>query len=207
MLEQLEKVLEKRSTVKYFDGNPIPGHLTEAIKKSVAQTPSCNNKYNYRVKVLGQSLEHRKAKVDLHNYICTVSKRPVESINNEKPVTRAPSSWQEVRKWEKQGVLFPHINGQTLAPLLLVWYIADGDPINNDFIDVGLSCWNTVITAESLGVQSGFCACFDNNFLKEYLNIPGLPIVMLGFGFASSVIPIHDKHRDDPKPSWSDIIS
>ena len=205
MLEQLEKVLEKRTTVKYFDGNPIPTHLTEIIKKSVAKTPSCNNTYNFRVKVLGQSLEHRKAKVDLHNYICTVSKRPVNNDPHE-AVSRPPRSWSEVDTWKKDGNLKPRINGQTLAPLLFVWYVPDSDPTSNDLIDLGLSCWNTVVTAEALGVQTGFCACFNNEFVKEHLNLPGLPLVMLGFGFASSTMTNQDKHYDKPRPSWNNII-
>ena len=206
MLEQLEKVLEKRTTVKYFDGNPIPNNIVTSIKKSVAQTPSCNNKYNFKVKALDQRLEHRKAKVDLHNYICTVSKRPVENINNE-PVVRTPKSMQEALKWQEQGILFSQINGQVLAPILLIWYVSDNDPINNDYIDIGLSCWNSIVTAETLGVQTGFCACFDDEFLKQYFNLEGRPVVMLGFGFASSVIPNHEKHVDRQRPNWESIIS
>ena len=41
-------------------------------------------------------------------------------------------------------------------------------PINNDFIDVGLSCWNTVLTAEPLGIQSGLCGCFDKEYMKIF---------------------------------------
>ena len=130
MLKQLEQVLEKRTTVKYFDGNPIPNHIVTSIKKSVAQTPSCNNKYNFKVKALDQRLEHRKAKVDLHNYVCTVSKKPVENVNDE-PVVRTPKSMQEALKWQDQGILFSQINGQVLAPMLLIWYVSDNDPINN----------------------------------------------------------------------------
>ena len=206
MLGQLEQVIEKRTTVKYFDGNPIPSHLTEIIKKAVAKTPSCNNTYNFRVKVLGQSLEHRKAKVDLHNYVCTVSKRPVESYNGIS-VERPPMTMHEALKWKEQNNLNSNINGQVLAPLLFVWYIADSDPTKNDLIDLGLSCWNTIVTAETLGVQTGFCACFNGEFLQSHLNLPGLPVVMLGFGFASSTITNQDKHFDKPRPSWDNIIS
>ena len=98
------------------------------------------------------------------------------------------------------------INGQTLAPLVLVWYFTDGDPIDNDYLDVGLSCWNTVLTAELLGIQTGFCACFDKNYLKDFLGIEGEPAVMAGFGFSQSTITNHEKHQDNPRPSISDII-
>jgi len=208
MLDQLEKVLEQRTTVKYFDGNPIPQHLVDAIKKSVAQTPSCNNRYNFKVKVLGQSLEHRRSKVGLYEYICTVSSKEVR-YDNENPlmVSRSPRTVKEAHDWKDQGILRTQINGQTLAPLLLVWYFDDGDPIENDYLDVGLSCWNSIITAEALGVQSGFCGCFDNECLKEYLDIKGLPVVMVGFGFASEKESNEEKHPDKPRPSWGNIIS
>jgi nitroreductase len=208
MLDQLEKVLEQRTTVKYFDGNPIPQHLVDAIKKSVAQTPSCNNRYNFKVKVLGQSLEHRRSKVGLYEYICTVSSKEVR-YDNENPlmVSRSPRTVKEAHDWRDQGILRTQINGQTLAPLLLVWYFDDGDPIENDYLDVGLSCWNSIITAEALGVQSGFCGCFDNECLKEYLDIKGLPVVMVGFGFASEKESNEEKHPDKPRPSWGNIIS
>ena len=208
MLDQLEKVLEQRTTVKYFDGNPIPQHLADAIKKSVAQTPSCNNRYNFKVKVLGQSLEHRRAKLGLYEYICTVSSKDVRyDDDNDLMVKRSPRSVSEAYDWRDQGILQTQMNGQTLAPLLFVWYFDDGDPIDNDYLDVGLSCWNSIITAESLGVQSGFCGCFDNECLKEYLDIKGLPVVMVGFGFASNKISNQEKHPDSPRPSWGNIIS
>ena len=207
MLAQLEKILEERTTVKYFDGNPIPGHLTEIIKKSVAQTPSCNNRYNFKVKILGQSLEHRRAKVGLYNYVCTVSKKDVEySEENPIQVQRSPRSIQEAYNWKDQGLLRSQMNAQTLAPLVMVWYFADGDPINSDYLDVGLSCWNSIITAESLGIQSGFCGCFDTKCLKEFLDIDGLPTVMVGFGFANERQSNEEKHPDKPRPSWQEII-
>ena len=208
MIDQLEKILEQRTTVKYFDGNPIPEHIVELIKKSVAQTPSCNNRYNFKVKVLGQSLDHRRAKVGLYEYICTVSSKDVRyDDDNDLMVTRSPRSVSEAYNWRDQGILQTQMNAQTLAPLLLVWYFDDGDPIENDYLDVGLSCWNSIITAEALGVQSGFCGCFDNNCLKEYLDIQGLPVVMVGFGFASNKISNQEKHPDNPRPSWDNIIS
>lgn len=209
MLEQLEQVLEQRTTVKYFDGNPIPTNISDLIKKSVAQTPSCNNRYNFKVKILGQNRQHRKNKVDLYDYICTVSKKEVaySEQDRDNQVIRSPRSITEAYTWQQQGILSARINAQTLAPLLFVWYIADGDPIDNDYIDIGLSCWNTIITAESLGIQSGFCGCFDNTCLKEYLDIQGLPVVMVGFGFASNKISNQEKHNDSPRPSWDNIIS
>ena len=122
-------------------------------------------------------------------------------------VSRSPRTVKEAHDWKDQGILRTQINGQTLAPLLLVWYFDDGDPIENDYLDVGLSCWNSIITAEALGVQSGFCGCFDNECLKEYLDIKGLPVVMVGFGFASEKESNEEKHPDKPRPSWGNIIS
>ena len=207
MLEQLEKILENRTTVKDFDGNPIPSNHADIIKEAVSKTPSCNNRYNFKIKALGQSLDHRKAKIGLYDYVCTVSKTNVRySDDDETMVIRSPRSYYEARQWQSKGILSTQINGQMLAPLILVWYFSDGDPIENDYLDAGLSCWNTVLTAESLGIQSGFCSCFDKECLQSFLGIDGVPAVMIGFGYSENTILNSDKHPNNPKPTVSDII-
>lgn len=194
MIEQLEKVLEQRTTVKYFDGNPIPNHITNLLKKSVSQSPSFNDRYNFKVKVLGQNRKDRVIKVKLHDYVCTLSKKEMMNKDDCAEI-RSPYSISEAHTWQQQGLLSSQINGQTLAPLLFVWYIADKEPKDVDYVDIGLSCWNSIITAEALGIQSGFCACFDKSCLQELLNISGLPMVMIGYGFASDKIVEQKNHK------------
>ena len=207
MIEQLEKILEKRTTVKDFTGNPIPTNHTNIIQQAVNKTPSCNNRYNFKVKVLGQTLEHRKFKLGLYDYVCTVSKENVRyNDDDNNMVIRSPRSYQEAKEWQNNKILSTQINGQMLAPLVLVWYFEDDDPIDNDYLDVGLSCWNTILTAESLGVQSGFCGCFDKGYLKSFLNLNGVPAVMVGFGYAENTILNSEKHPEKLKPSISEII-
>jgi len=207
MIEQLEKILENRTTVKDFTGNPIPTDQIDIIQQAVNKTPSCNNRYNFKVKALSQTLEHRKSKLGLYDYVCTVSKENVRyDDNDDNMVIRSPRSHQEAKEWQSKGILSTHINGQMLAPLVLVWYFKDDDPIDNDYLDVGLSCWNTILTAESLGVQSGFCGCFDKDYLKSFLNLNGVPAVMIGFGYAENTISNSIKHPDKLKPSISEII-
>ena len=46
MIEQLEKILEQRTTVKEFDGLPIADEKVIMIKEAVSKTPSCNNRCN-----------------------------------------------------------------------------------------------------------------------------------------------------------------
>ena len=60
-------------------------------------------------------------------------------------------------------------------------------------------------TAESLGVQSGFRGCFDKGYLKSFLNLNGVP-VMVGFGYAENTILNSEKHPEKLKPSISEII-
>ena len=207
MIEQLEKILEKRTTVKDFTGNPISTNHTNIIQQAVNKTPSCNNRYNFKVKVLGQTLEHRKFKLGLYDYVCTVSKENVRyNDDDDNMVIRSPRSYQEAKEWQSNKILSTQINGQMLAPLVLVWYFEDDDPIDNDYLDVGLSCWNTILTAESLGVQSGFCGCFDKGYLKSFLNLNGVPAVMVGFGYAENTILNSEKHPEKLKPSISEII-
>lgn len=207
MIEQLEKILEKRTTVKDFTGNPISTNHINIIQQAVNKTPSCNNRYNFKVKVLGQTLEHRKFKLGLYDYVCTVSKENVRyNDDDDNMVIRSPRSYQEAKEWQSKKILSTQINGQMLAPLVLVWYFEDDDPIDNDYLDVGLSCWNTILTAESLGVQSGFCGCFDKGYLKSFLNLNGAPAVMVGFGYAENTILNSEKHPEKLKPSISEII-
>ena len=207
MIEQLEKILEQRTTVKEFDGLPIADEKVIMIKEAVSKTPSCNNRYNFKVKALGQSLEHRKSKVNLFDFVCTTSNTAVRySDDNDSMVMRSPRSHSEANEWKSKKMLDSQKNGQVLAPLVLVWYFTDGDPINNDFIDVGLSCWNTIITAESLGIQSGLCGCFDKEYMKSFLGVDGTPAVAVGFGYAETRITNAEKHPSKPRPNWSDII-
>ena len=146
MIEQLEKILEKRTTVKDFTGNPISTNHTNIIQQAVNKTPSCNNRYNFKVKVLGQTLEHRKFKLGLYDYVCTVSKENVRyNDDDDNMVIRSPRSYQEAKEWQSNKILSTQINGQMLAPLVFVWYFEDDDPIDNDYLDVGLSCWNTIL--------------------------------------------------------------
>ncbi len=185
MLEQLEKILENRTTVKDFNGNPIAKGDISTIQKAVDKTPSCDNRYNFKVKLLGQSLHDRKTKVGLYDYICTLSKENVRHNDDDDTMSiRSPRSYQEAKQWQSKKILSTQINGQMLAPLILVWYFPDNDPIESDYLDVGISCWNTILTAESLGIQSGFCGCFDKECLQDFLNINGVPAVMVGFGYS-----------------------
>jgi nitroreductase len=207
MIEQLEKILSKRSTVKNFNGNPLESNHISTITEAVAKTPSCNNRYNFKVKVLGQKLDDRKAKLNLYDYVCTVSKENVRySEDEDLMVIRSPKSYKEARDWHSKNILSSGINGQMLAPLVLVWYFTDRDAIENDYLDIGLSCWNTVITSELLGIQSGFCSCFDADYLQNFLGIEGKPVVMAGFGYAQSTISNDEKHSNNPRPSSSDIL-
>ena len=67
-------------------------------------------------------------------------------------------------------------------------------------------CIRDSLTAESLGVQSGFCGCFDKGYLKSFLNLNGVPAVMVGFGYAENTILKSEKHPEKLKPSISEII-
>ena len=68
----------------------------------------------------------------------------------------------------------------------MIWYFTDGDPTNNDFIDVGLSRWNTI--QQSFRIQSGLCGCFDKEYMKSFLGVDGTPAVAVGFGYAETRI-------------------
>ena len=206
-MDHLEKLLSTRHTFKTFLPKELEANKIERILKSITDVPSCNNRYNYKVKVLGNSLEERKTKIALYEYVCTTSKNPVKSDdNNEHLVIRSPKSYDEAYRWSKLGNLDSQINGQVLAPLVLVYYVADNDPIQLDILDMGLSCWNNIVTAQMLGVQSGFCGCFDRNFLQDILELEGTPMVLIGFGYSDDIISNDEKHPDLPRPSYTDLL-
>tara|TARA_Y100000592_G_scaffold100296_1_gene179608 strand:- start:1675 stop:2298 length:624 start_codon:yes stop_codon:yes gene_type:complete len=206
-MDHLQKLLGTRHTFKTFLPKSLEEEKVEKILKSITEVPSCNNRYNYKVKVINHTLDERKAKIGLYDYVCTMSKNPVKyDDNSENLVTRSPRSYDEAMKWKSQDNLDQHINGQVLAPLVLVYYIADSDPVQLDILDIGLSCWNNIITAQVLGVQSGFCGCFDKNFMQDFLELDGTPVIAIGFGYANDVITNHDKHPDHPRPNYKDLL-
>ena len=124
-MESLDKLLSTRHTFKSFLPTNLEEEKIQKILESTANVPSCNNRYNYKVKALRHNLNDRKLKVGLYDYVCTMSMNPVkydETSNNL--VTRSPRSYDEAIKWQSQGNLSQHINGQMLAPLVLVYYLS-----------------------------------------------------------------------------------
>tara|TARA_Y100000590_G_scaffold467502_1_gene646600 strand:+ start:5224 stop:5847 length:624 start_codon:yes stop_codon:yes gene_type:complete len=206
-MDHLEQLLSTRHTYKTFLPKALEDEKIERILKSITDVPSCNNRYNYKVKVLKNSLEERKQKIGLFDYVCTMSKNPVKyDDTSENLVTRSPKSYDEAMRWLELKNLDQHINGQVLAPLVLVYYVADDDPVQLDILDMGLSCWNNIITAQMLGIQSGFCGCFDKAFMKDFLELEGSPVVAIGFGYANDIIDNDQKHPDNPRPKYTDLI-
>lgn len=206
-MEPLDKLLSTRHTFKSFLPKNLEEEKIQKILESTTNVPSCNNRYNYKVKVIKNNLNDRKLKVGLYDYVCTMSKNQVKyDETSDDLVTRSPRSYDEAIKWQSQGNLNQHINGQVLAPLVLVYYVADSDPVQLDILDIGLSCWNNIVTAQMLDVQSGFCGCFNTEFMQDFLEIDGTPVVAIGFGYAKEVIDNSDKHPDTPRPKYTDII-
>ena len=206
-MESLNKLLSTRHTFKTFLPKNLEDNKVQKILESITNVPSCNNRYNYKVKVIKNGIEDRKLKVGLYDYVCTMSKNQVKYNDvSEDLVTRSPRSYDEAIKWQQQNNLNQHINGQMLAPLVLVYYVADSDPVQLDILDIGLSCWNNIVTAQMMEVQSGFCGCFDKDFMQDFLELDGTPIVAIGFGYAKDVIDNDDKHPDNPRPKYTDLI-
>lgn len=91
-------------------------------------------------------------------------------------------------------------NGQTNAPLLLIW-CEDAtsrqicDQVDDIDIAIGISSGAAALTAASLGYRTGFCKCFDQDkvsriFAKTYGKKKLKPRLMLGVGLPH---PKHDR--------------
>jgi nitroreductase len=153
-------LLQNRFTAKWWQDQPISASDLATILKSVFLAPSKQSKYNYKIYMFTDSVEGKKLKEWFYweNTAC------LDKIRG------------------KSGEGLRRYNGQVLAPIYLLW-VADNENLETRD-DCMVSATVTMLAAEELGLQTGFCGCIGPNEIKEKLNISGTAVVSLGIGHA-----------------------
>ena len=61
----------------------------------------------------------------------------------------------------------------------------DNPYLRDSYISIGIALGYINMLSHILGYSTGFCACFNNQAIKEILSLENDPLVMLGIGFAN----------------------
>lgn len=101
-------------------------------------------------------------------------------------------------------------NAQMLAPLVLLWCSSDatnkqmkvdGQSAELKTMCIGISSGAAALSANMLGLKTGFCRCFDSDiYEKILLDIAGkklYPEVALGIGYPKGGVPRNQIFLDD----------
>tara|TARA_B100000941_G_C28468994_1_gene535305 strand:- start:7 stop:639 length:633 start_codon:yes stop_codon:yes gene_type:complete len=195
--DSLQKLYETRRNYSDFHNikdKPLKEEHIWKILNAFTQPPSCQHRYEHR----GFIVHNEKDKQYLYKNIATCCK-DLEDYP-------CPESEEECDRWRKKGFQFGNINPQVLAPLVVVWYFdhkSKWDIHHTGYLDLGLGCWNSILTAQSLGIQSSFCGCFNWKYMQRYFNIPGIPFVITCYGYNNSkrsVAPFQEIHPGKVRP-------
>ena len=148
------------------------------------------NTYNWTDQIPSQS-DIDKIVHDIHNYAPSKSRRVrfVLTVIKNDDITRKNLIYKStITDPSKPNARF---NPQVLAPYLLSFTKRDPDTIDTDpdsyddyLLDIGIASAYAVLSASSLGLDTGFCKCF-NDTDSLFLAINDIPTLLIGIGYRS----------------------
>ena len=153
-------LLQNRFTAKWWSEQLVSQSDLDIILRSAFHAPSKQSKYNYEIYVFTDSDRGKELKQWFYweNTAC------LDKIRG------------------KQGEGLRRYNGQVLAPVYLLWIAENEDQDVRD--DCMVSATVAMLSAEEIGLQTGFCGCIGPVEIKEKLNINGKSVISLGIGYA-----------------------
>ena len=185
----IPRLLANRFTSKRFDTTPVPEKHMKEIMDSIQWTPCKGAVQTFKVWAITDSSEGKDLKQTIYKEVATTSPLKAKELLGE--VT----------------------NPQVLAPLVLVFWsyrygeedgyigydleqkeIVDGQ-INSNYDGhntdpIAMAAMNAILTAESLGLNTAYCKCFNEPGAKKLLagnkdkNYKQLEL-MVGIGYNS----------------------
>lgn len=157
----MKTLLQNRFTAKWWDyTRPIEAEKIAELYECIRLAPSKNGDYCFEIYAFGNSAQDAEFKQWLYweNTYC------LDTIRG------------------KKGPGLRRYNGQVIAPLVLMWVATDNHTDTRH--DCIVSSTVAMLSAESLGLQTGFNGCIGEKEIAEKLNLSGLPIMTLGVGYA-----------------------
>lgn len=171
----IHDILEQRFTTRSWSSAPVQEDHLISILEAVYKVPRKNGKWTDKLLVIGDSDQGRLYKQDLYdNYTWTYEKHLPEGTQC--------------------------MNGQILAPTLLLWYTDYEHPSPDIQVNVGAQSMTALLVAQQLGYNTGFCKCFDTIKIFQDKNI--WPLVSLGIGFADKVYQKSDFSKENLNPHF-----
>ncbi len=158
----MKTLLQNRFTTKWWDyTRPIEAEKIAELYECIRLAPSKNGDYCFEIYAFGDNAKDEEFKQWLYweNTYC------LDTIRG------------------KKGPGLRRYNGQVIAPLVLMWVATDSHTDTRH--DCIVSSTVAMLSAESLGLQTGFNGCIGEKEIAQKLNLTGLPIITLGVGYAS----------------------
>lgn len=156
----LESILKKRITAKWWSESLIEENKTKYIFDCIHKSPSKNGKYNYEV-IVSKSQEFKEW-LYYENTFCLDTVRAAKGTGNKR------------------------YNGQVLAPMVLTWIAFDSN--RESHADCMVSATIAMLAAEEVGLQTGFCSCIDYQKVANKLDRPNkTACVILGIGYIDKI--------------------
>ena len=164
--------LRTRYTARWWNNQPIEPDKLSAILECAYLAPSNQGRYDYKIIVLTDSQAGKEFKHWLY--------------------WEDTSCLDKVRA--KKGPGLRRYNGQTNAPIVMIWLGKHFSQSTNNYIDSEflrtnndciVSSTMAICQAEELGISTGFCGCIGNKEIADRLNMPNyIAMISVGFGYA-----------------------
>ena len=190
-IHMIEQLLESRSTTRAWTSREPSVDDINTILRCIAKTPFKQNTVDVRVVVLGPETADRKDRY------CRESR----GITGESHIASRDAQTQ------------------LLAPYVFYIHTVDrGTNVTEQGISLGIVAQTIVLTAQSLGLASGFCACLPDVMSKE-LGVQPCDDLAVSVGYARTDVDSRERrqidssvlmavHDDPPRPNtteWIDV--
>ena len=180
----------------------IPQEDIDTVIEAITQCPSKQNKNFYNIHLL----QDRETIEKLHDmtkgfgladtsvttnsqtlaHLCIV----FEAVNTEKMIQ------QFYRNLTVSNGTYNSIDWDNHTPDPQLWSSCESDVQRDQHMAVGIAAGYANITGSLLGYGTGCCACFDEQGIKDLLNLEEQPLLIMGIGVPGNK-PRRVHHLDD----------
>lgn len=121
----------------------------------------------------------------------TINYETKESCTNSQSLANLLVLFVENREW----INSKYRNEDTLKSQLA---LKETETVKNDkLLSIGVAAGYLNLSASILGLSTGFCSCFDNEKIKEILNIKNNILLLIGIGYPDEQRNCREHHLDN----------